>query len=56
LLGCQGDAILDAWIFASKAGADGVWVRGRKLVTNGRHNQRDQLAARFGKVMTALAG
>ena len=38
-LACRqdGDAILDAWIFANGAQVDGVWVRGAKLVDGGRH-------------------
>ncbi len=54
LAGKSGDAILDAWIFANGARVDSVWVRGRKVVTGGRHIAREAIAARFGRVMTEL--
>ncbi len=44
----HGDALLNAWIFASRAGAvDCVWRRGEKLVTHGRHHARERIEARF---------
>lgn len=56
LAGRSGDSLLDAWIFACRKGAiDCVWVAGRKLVEDGRHDQREAIATRFGKVMRALA-
>jgi formimidoylglutamate deiminase len=54
LAGKSGDAILDAWIFANGARVDSVWVRGRKVVTGGRHIAREAIAAQFGRVMTEL--
>lgn len=54
LAGKQGDAVLDAWIFAG-AKVDCVWVRGRKLVTGGRHHNRDVIAAGYGAVMRRIA-
>jgi formiminoglutamate deiminase len=55
LAGCDGDGVLDAWIFgAAKTAIDGVWVRGRKLVEGGRHRRREQIASRFRAVMDQL--
>lgn len=49
----EGDALLDAWIFAARGGAvDCVWRRGRKFVSDGRHLARPAIAARY---RTALA-
>lgn len=51
----DGDALLDAWIFASAGNlVDCVWVAGRKVVAEGRHVARDQIRARFGEVMREL--
>jgi cytosine/adenosine deaminase-related metal-dependent hydrolase len=49
LAGRSGDAILDSWIFAGGRAAlvDCVWTGGRKVVTNGRHRDRDAIASRF---------
>ena len=55
LAGKTGDAILDAWIFAAGARIDCVWVRGRKLVENGCHHQRDEIAVKFRSTMLELA-
>lgn len=53
--GKKGDAILDAWIFANATRVDCAWVRGVKLVENGRHVRRDAVAKRFRAVMARLA-
>jgi formimidoylglutamate deiminase len=53
LAGKQGDAILDAWIFAGTK-VDCVWVRGRKLVTGGGHVRRDPIAANYRATMRQL--
>lgn len=51
----DGDALLDAWIFASAGHlVDCVWVAGRKVVAAGRHVARDQVRTRFGQVMREL--
>lgn len=49
LAGRSGDAVLDSWIFAGGRAAlvDCVWTGGRKVVTNGRHHDRDAIASRF---------
>ncbi|WP_022721238.1 formimidoylglutamate deiminase [Rhodopseudomonas sp. B29] len=56
LAGRSGDALLDSWIFAaSRAGVvDCVWTAGRKVVTNGRHHQRDAAEARFRRALHNL--
>jgi formimidoylglutamate deiminase len=46
LAGRKGDALLDSWIFAG-ARPDCVWRFGRKLVENGRHREREKVAARY---------
>ena len=43
-----GDALLDSWIFAARPPAvDCVWRYGRKVVSGGRHRQRDEIASRY---------
>ncbi|HWA91321.1 MAG TPA: formimidoylglutamate deiminase [Rhizomicrobium sp.] len=55
LIGRDGDALLDAWIFAARGGAvDSVWRRGRKVVAQGRHVARDAIAARYRKALVLL--
>ncbi len=54
LVGKNGDAILDAWIFANGATVDCVWMRGKKLVEDGRHFRRDEVARKFRHAMTQL--
>jgi len=56
LAGKDGDAILDAWIFAGGTKVDCVWVHGRKQVEDGRHVRRDAIADAFRTVMRQLAG
>jgi len=55
LAGKQGDQVLDSWIFANDAPVDCVWVGGRKVVAEGRHRDRDAIAARFRRTMLDLA-
>lgn len=48
LLGRAGDALIDSWIFAARAPAvDCVWRYGRKVVSGGRHHDRDAIRARY---------
>jgi formimidoylglutamate deiminase len=57
LIGRDGDALLDAWIFAGGSGCvDCVWTRGRKCVAGGRHEGRDQALIRYGAAMRRLTG
>lgn len=48
LIGRQGDALLDSFVFAARRDViDGVWRAGCKVVSNGRHHRRDEIAARY---------
>jgi formimidoylglutamate deiminase len=52
LAGRSGDALLDSFVFAGRKDLiDGVWRAGAKLVTNGRHRRRGEIAARYRQVM-----
>jgi len=56
LAGRAGDAILDSFIFAAGREAIAeVWRSGRRLVTDGRHRERDRTVARFRAVLHKLA-
>jgi formimidoylglutamate deiminase len=53
--GCEGDRLLDAWIFgAAQRAIDCVWVHGRKWVEGGKHVRRDPIAARYRAVIDEL--
>jgi len=55
LAGRSGDAFLDSWIFsAGRSLVDCVWVRGRKVVEDGRHHGREAIAERFRRVIEGL--
>ena len=55
LAGRGGDAVLDSWIFAGRGGlVDGVWSRGRKVVSDGRHHHRAAIRARFAATMAHI--
>ena len=55
LAGVQGDAILDAWIFAGDDRmVTEVWSAGRHLVSGGRHRAREAITARCRSVMARL--
>lgn len=57
LAGRSGDAILDGWIFGSRSSpVDCVWTSGRKVVTNGRHQQAESVAAGFRRRLEGLLG
>jgi formimidoylglutamate deiminase len=56
LAGKSDDEILDAWIFSVGSGlVDCVWSGGLKVVVDGRHVFRDQIAARFATTMRELS-
>lgn len=56
LAGKVDDQVLDAWIFsAGKALVDCVWSGGLKVVSDGRHVFKDQIAAQFAKTMGELS-
>ncbi|NML04886.1 formimidoylglutamate deiminase [Sphingomonas sp. G-3-2-10] len=50
----SGDAILDSWIFASRAPIDCVWRNGRKLVQGGRHIHAEAIATRYRATLARL--
>lgn len=52
LAGRSGDVLLDSFVFAGRKDLiDGVWRAGAKLVTNGRHRRRAEIAARYRQVL-----
>jgi formimidoylglutamate deiminase len=54
-VGREGDRALDTWIFSADTGAiDRVWRAGVEVVTNGRHRERDAIAARYRRTLEAL--
>ena len=56
LSGRREDTLLDTWIFAGDPSmVRAVWVAGEQRVAEGRHLQRDRLAARFKCAMDELA-
>lgn len=55
--GRRGDALLDTWIMATPREAiGGVWRRGERVVTAGRHHGREAMEARFRKALAAIVG
>jgi formimidoylglutamate deiminase len=56
LAGKADDQILDAWIFSvGNSLVDCVWSGGRKVVVEGRHVIRDEIAAQFRATMRKLS-
>ncbi len=57
LAGRFGDGLLDAWVFSGNVPPlREVWVRGRRVVAEGRHPRREEYAAAFRRVMGELLG
>ncbi len=55
LVGRSGDALLDAWIFASRGRAvERVWRGGRKVVEAGRHVDKDAITRRYRETLTKV--
>jgi formiminoglutamate deiminase len=55
LIARREDEILDSWIFAGgQPVIDCVWRAGVKLVSGGRHRDRDAIAARYGQALRRL--
>lgn len=54
LAGRSNEAVLDSWIFSGRPLVDCVWVRGRKLVEQGRHYRREPIAATYIQHLEAL--
>jgi formiminoglutamate deiminase len=47
-----GDQLLDVWVFASRiAPIESVWCRGRQVVVEGRHVERDAIERRYRAVI-----
>ena len=57
LIARSGDALLDGWIFAGRAGmVDCVWRAGRKVVEQGRHVRMDAIQSSYRRTVTRLLG
>ncbi|HEX4505356.1 MAG TPA: formimidoylglutamate deiminase [Alphaproteobacteria bacterium] len=55
LIARDGDDILDSFVFAGGSGLiSGVWRAGRKLVTDGRHYCRAEVATRYRRTLERL--
>jgi formimidoylglutamate deiminase len=55
LVARDGDDILDSFIFAGAHGLiSGVWRGGRKLVSDGVHHRRAEVATRYGRTLERL--
>lgn len=55
LVARAGDALLDSWVFAARAGAiDCVWQAGKKRVAGGRHVHADAIAGRYRETVAQL--
>ncbi len=55
LHGQRGDLLLDHWIFAARNTCiDSVWRRGRKLVSDGRHQDSDAVMSRYLKAVDRI--
>ena len=55
LFDLKGDAILDGWVFsAGQAAVDTVWSAGRQIVADGRHVNRQGIAARYSNTLRRL--
>lgn len=48
------DQLLDQWIFADGVKIDSVWSRGKKVVADGAHIDRERISDRFRETMAAL--
>lgn len=55
LTGRSGPSIIDGFLFSGgRSAIDAVWRRGEKLVSGGRHCERDRLAERYRQALAAL--
>jgi cytosine/adenosine deaminase-related metal-dependent hydrolase len=51
----RGDAWIDSWLFAgSSPVVEDVWRFGRKVVSQGRHQARPQIVARYRAVLEGI--
>ncbi|MCB1501216.1 MAG: formimidoylglutamate deiminase [Bauldia sp.] len=55
MVGLDGDALLDAWIFsADRSVIDNVWAAGRKCVDGGLHHRRETLERAYATTLLKL--
>jgi formiminoglutamate deiminase len=55
LAGRRAEELLDTWIFsAGRSLVDCVWRAGRRVVSAGRHHERERIAARYAQALTRL--
>jgi cytosine/adenosine deaminase-related metal-dependent hydrolase len=55
LVGREGDALIDSWIFGGHPCVDSVWVRGVRLVEGGRHRNGAEVLRRYRAAVQRLA-
>ncbi len=57
LHGRHGDALLDGWLFAGRAGVvRTVWRRGDRVVEQGRHRHAERISGRYRRTLDKLLG
>jgi formiminoglutamate deiminase len=57
LAGRRGDNLVDSWLFAAgSAAVDCVWVRGRRVVTGGRHHARTAVEQNYRRALGSILG
>jgi formimidoylglutamate deiminase len=54
LAGRDGDMLLDSFVFSGSGAIDEVWVQGRRVVAQGRHVARDEIAAAYRRAVAEL--
>lgn len=55
LCAASGETLLDAFLFAAgRSAIDGVWRRGERVVSGGRHHQRDAVATAYRTTIRTL--
>jgi formimidoylglutamate deiminase len=56
LIEAPADELVPRWLFAARAPAvDGVWRRGRKVVSGGRHLARDGIVRAYRETLARLS-
>ncbi|MFZ3584758.1 formimidoylglutamate deiminase [Loktanella sp. DJP18] len=48
------ETLLDSWIFGMDQSPDKVWARGKVVVSQGKHIDRDSISASFKRTMTTI--
>jgi cytosine/adenosine deaminase-related metal-dependent hydrolase len=55
LYGRRDGRLLDSWLFsAGSRTVDGVWRRGKKLVSHGKHYDRERIVDRYRDVLEKM--